>query len=149
MTKMLTCLGFQLVARNCLNARNTCTSAYYKLQQIQYDVKIMSYFEQNELPLINTVALSVHHIKHFPKQWSIPKLKPLCNLGCLETRWDLECWIPVFSKLERCTNAKDKAHATDYVSILPFLCESFAECMFVECWTGAFQDQVQFRFRNI
>ena len=36
--------------------------------------------------------------------------------------------------------------ATYYVSILSMLCEIFADCMFVERWTGAVL--VQLRFRN-
>ena len=31
---------------------------------------------------------------------------------------------------------RQKPRATDYVSILSMLCE-IADCMFVECWTGA------------
>ena len=34
---------------------------------------------------------------------------------------------------------RHKPCATDYVSILSLLCEIFADCVFVEHWTGALQ----------
>ena len=39
-----------------------------------------------------------------------------------------------------------KPRATDYLSILSLLCEIFADCMFVEHWTGALK--VKHRFWN-
>ena len=41
---------------------------------------------------------------------------------------------------------RHKPRVTDYVSILSSLCESIADCIFVQCWTGALQ--VQHRFQN-
>ena len=41
-----------------------------------------------------------------------------------------------------------KALATNFVSILSFLCQIFADCMFVEHWTRVLQVHPRFRLCN-